>query len=680
VDAARRANAQRLLRPRSVAFIGGSVAPRALAICRDAGFTGPIYAVHPNRPEIEGVATVPRVGDLPSAPDAAFLAVPADATIRIAGELAAIGAGGAVCYAAGFAETGAVDAEQALVEAAGPMALLGPNCYGLINRIDDVSLWPVPYPGAAPDRGVALVLQSGNLGINITNAQRSLPIAFLVSVGNQAQLDVADAIDLLLDQPETTGIGVYLEGLRSVEAFSAAAARALAHDVPICVVKAGVSDLGTRLAQTHTSSLAGADELYDAAFHRLGVARAGTIPAMLETLKATTTLGPLRGRRVMVFTCSGGESALSADAAESAGLVLAQPSPPVAAALASALPSFASVANPLDYNTMLWGQEEALTAVFTTALGDPHDAALLVIDYPPRDSPHTIEIDHTVSALRRAATHAGVPAAVASTLPESFPQPARERALRAGVAPLQGLTDAFAALAGAAAWGERRRTPRVGIITGRPPRAGRLRDEWDAKHVLAELGLVIPAGRLVDAAAASDAADELGYPVCVKLCSAALPHKQTVGAVTLGLRSAGDVADAVTAMLSRVAPIAIRGVLVERMIGGVVAELVVGVKRDAAFGPVVVVGAGGSLVELIRDASVVLLPAVSEDIDEALGTLRIWQRIVAAGDAVAARDAVVRVAAFAHTNRDRLNGLDINPLMVLGAGDGVVVADALLDW
>jgi len=176
----------------SVAFVGGSIAAAALELCRDFGFGGPVRAVHPTRELVGGQRPVRSVGDLPEPPDAAFVAAPAEATIAIVEELAAIGAGGAICYAAGFAEAGRPELEQALRDAAGDrLALLGPNCYGLVDLVDGVSLWPAPFPHSRPQRGVALVLQSGNLGINLTMQQRGLDIGWVVTVGNQAGLDIA---------------------------------------------------------------------------------------------------------------------------------------------------------------------------------------------------------------------------------------------------------------------------------------------------------------------------------------------------------------------------------------------------------------------------------------------------------------------------------------------------------
>jgi acetate---CoA ligase (ADP-forming) len=204
-------NVRRLLRPRSVAFVGGSVAPNALAECLAAGFDGPVYAVDPTRAEVGGRAAYRTVRDLPEPPDAAFVAVNAAASVEVVRELATLGAGGAVVYAAGFAEAGSEEGrarEAALREAAGDLAVLGPNCYGIVDLVGGASLWPVPYPHERRTRGVAMVLQSGNLGINVSMSQRSLPLAFLASVGNQAVLDVPRVVDAYLEMEEVTAIGL----------------------------------------------------------------------------------------------------------------------------------------------------------------------------------------------------------------------------------------------------------------------------------------------------------------------------------------------------------------------------------------------------------------------------------------------------------------------------------------
>jgi acyl-CoA synthetase (NDP forming) len=665
---------RRLLRPRSVAFVGGEVARGAMAVSREAGFDGPTWYVHPSDPD-----AYRSVRELPAVPDAVFVAVNARATVDVVRELAELGTGGAACFAAGFSEAGTeegVALEQALREAAGEMPVLGPNCYGVIDRVGGGSIWPVPYPHGRVERGTAVILQSGNLGINVTMSQRSLPIAFVASVGNQAVLEIAELVDAYLELDEVTAIGVYLEALQDVPRFAAAATRALERGVPIAVCKAGTSELGRELALTHTASLAGSDELYDALFARHGVARARSIPELLEMLKALSALGPLPGSRVFVFTCSGAESALCADAAAAVGVDLPQPAPKTRAALADALPEFALVGNPLDYNSALWGKEEPLRRVFSTALRDPVDAVLLVIDYPLPGVAYATDVDSAIAALRDATRGAGIPAAVASVLPESLPATAREAMLADGIAPLQGLGEAVAALAACARLGERLRAGRPAMLApvGRPGSGMRVLLEHEAKALLSRAGVQVPNGRLVDPAEAPAAASALGFPVAVKLSSAGLAHKEAAGAVALGLDSEPAVAEAVAAMLARNAGVDLVGVLVECQISGGVCELLVGLRYDPSFGHVLVLGSGGRDVELIADARTLLLPAADDEVANALRRLRVTGRFER-GDLAAAVDAVLRIATLADATDWQLRELDVNPLLVLE--HGAVAVDAL---
>jgi acyl-CoA synthetase (NDP forming) len=649
-----------------------------MAVCESLGFSGPIYAVHPTRSEVEGRPAYPSVDALPEVPDAAFIAVNAATSVEIVRQLSDLGAGGAVLYAAGFSEAGTAAGtalEQQLREAAGELAVLGPNCYGLVDLVGDVSLWPVPFPQVRRERGVAMILQSGNLGINVTMSQRSLPLAFVASVGNQAALEIAELVDAYLDMDEVTGIGIYLEGLRDVPRFAAAAARALERGVPIAVCKAGRSELGQELAYTHTASLAGSDDLYRALFERYGVAACDSLPELLETLKALVTLDRIGGRRVFVFTCSGAEAALSADAAAASGLDLPQPRPERRDALTDVLPEHALVSNPLDYGNALWGQEEPLRRVFSTVLSDRVDAALLVIDYPLPGFAYEADVDAAIRALGDSAGAAGIPAAVTSVLPESVPPTAREAMLARGICPLQGLGDAFAALAACARLGERpgpAPAPYPAVVEPSTD-AGPI-GERAAKELLASYGVAVPEGRLVPVEEAAAAAQALGFPVAVKLASPELAHKAASGAVALGLRDSGEVAEAVEAMLARNPAARIDGVLVERMIEGAVCELLVGARHDPAFGHVLHVGSGGSLVELIADARPLLPPVERADVEAALGSLRIWPRLQSA-DARAAVDAALAVARVVEERGSDIVELEINPLLVLERG--AVAVDAL---
>ena len=693
--ARRRANLRRALSPRHIAFVGGRNLAEPVRQARAFGFAGPIWAVSPKLDEIAGINCLRSLQDLPEAPDAVFLAVPREATIEMTRELAALGAGGVIAYAAGFAELGGsgVELQRRLVEAAGDLALIGPNCYGMLNALDGVALWPSGHGLQRVGRGAAIVAQSGNVSLNVTMNLRSVPFAHVISMGNQACLDLSDFIAVLAEEPRVTAIALYIEGVTEVDTFAEAAAAALERGIPIVALKAGTSDLGSRLAVTHTSSLAGDDALYDALFHRLGIARAHSVPELLETVKLLSILPPPGGRRLAVFTCSGGDSLMVADAAAPLGIDLAQPSRARREALRRLLPDFATVSNPLDYNTSLWGDRAALVRCFSTMLEDPYDAALLVLDYPHEGISGRAECDISVDALVLAAQSAGVPAAVASTLPELIPAPARERMIEAGVAPLQGLPEALSALSAAIRHGERRDAARrAGFESLRLPKstpvAGPVATlhEAESKRRLAEFGLRVPVGRVVHRQQAGQAAAEIGFPVALKVLSPFLPHKSDAGGLELALRSEAQVEAALARMESRLASGGhgpIETVLVEEMVGDAVAELIVGVVRDGQLGLALVIGGGGILVELVRDTQRLLLPAAHEDIEDALGRLAAAKLLTGyrgrePGDLSAAVDAIAAIAGFAEAHRSTLVELDVNPLLVRPLGRGAIAADALV--
>src|SRR5215813_12866148 len=271
----RLANLRRVLKPRHVAFVGGKGLAGPIKGCLAGGFTGQIWPVHPSYPEIGGIACHPSIEALPEAPDAAYVAAPREATVGIVRALAKRGAGGCVCYAAGFAEVGPEGAalQRELVEAAGELALVGPISYGILNYIDGVTMFASGPGGTRTERGAAFVGQSGNIALTLTMNQRSVPFSYVISAGAQAVLSLADYVDGLADDPRVTAIGLYIEGLSDIPAFSRAAVEAIERGKPIVALKVGRSELGAKLAMSHTSSLAGSDQFYDTLFERLGIIR-----------------------------------------------------------------------------------------------------------------------------------------------------------------------------------------------------------------------------------------------------------------------------------------------------------------------------------------------------------------------------------------------------------------------
>ncbi|MFM7784602.1 MAG: CoA-binding protein, partial [Gammaproteobacteria bacterium] len=437
---------ERLLHPRSIAFVGGRECEIAIGRTRALGFTGTIHAVHPTREHLGGVPTLRSVDEIPEPVDAAFIAVKREPTIEVVRNLRLMGCGGAVIYASGFAETGDRALADALLAAADGMPLMGPNCYGFVNGLSRAALFPDEHGISPCERGVAIVTQSGNIGCNFTMTRRGLPLAGVFTLGNQADVDMARMVEALAADPRISAIGLHIEGLRDVAAFDRAAAFAASRGTPLVALKTGRSDQGARVALSHTSSLAGSDSLYDALFARRGIARVGTVSAFVETLKFLHAGGPLGGGRIVSMSCSGGEAALMADLATDRALSLAPFDERTREAVAATLSELVTVDNPLDYHTFIWGQPEKLAATFSAVLGGGFDTALLILDTPthPAMKPDSWLI--TARALVEAARRTGARAAVVSSLPEGMPLDLAEELLAAGIAPIIGMEDALIAI------------------------------------------------------------------------------------------------------------------------------------------------------------------------------------------------------------------------------------------
>ncbi|MEX6502431.1 acetate--CoA ligase family protein [Pseudomonas zhanjiangensis] len=689
-----RDNLKRLLAPRHLAFIGGRSMARALKRCAAGGFAGPLWLVNPQHAELEGVPCVASVAELPEGPDATFIATNKELTLQAVAELAAKGAGGAICYASGFAETGAEGEalQRRLLQAAGEMALLGPNCYGLLDYLHGAALWPVAHGGRQVDKGVAVLTQSGNFAYNLSMSDRSLPVAYMASVGNQAQLGVAELMDVLLDEPRVTAIGLHLEGLKNVPGFARAAHKALEKGIPLIALKTGVSQIGAELALSHTSSLAGSDALYDALFERLGVIRVSGPVSFMETLKAAACGKLPAGPSLTALACSGGDAGLIADYAERNDLPLLGLEDGQRAALAGVLPDYANITNPLDFTTAIWGDATALQAMLDNSLNSQADAALLVLDYPDQASGERPQCDLLLQLFCDALQHHGKSGLVTSAFPELLPASARDYLHARGVAALQGVEDGLAAWGRIAHYRQRREAllargeSALVPLCPRPLAAGeQLLDEWQAKQALGGFGLPLPRGCLSTPGQALQAAQDIGYPLVLKALSSALPHKTEVGGVALNLRNEAALQaalDDMRASLARYAPqVRFDQVLLEAMAPAPLAELIVGIKRENGFALALVLGAGGILVELLKDSRSLLLPTTDAAIREALLSLRSAPLLQGfrgrpAVDLEALVRAIRAVADYACEHAERLLELDVNPLLV--NAQGCVAVDALI--
>ena len=673
----------RLLKPRTLAVIGGRAAAQVIRQCRRLGYDGTLWAVHPARERLEGVATVPTVADLPDAPDAAFVGVNRVAAIGVVGALAARGAGGAVVYASGFREAGGdgIALTADLVAAAGDLPLIGPNCYGYLNYLDGVAVWPDEQAGKRVEGGVAIIAQSGNIAVNLTMIRRALPIAYVFTLGNQAVLGLGDLIDAMVDEPRVTAIGLYIEGLDDPDAFQRAVARARAAGKPVVAVKVGRSEAGRRQAMSHTASLVGGDEAMQAFFDRIGVARVASLTGLLEALTFLHVHGPLGGRRIVAVTSSGAEAALVADEGSRLGLDFPDFAPADRARIAATSHPLVTVANPFDHHTFDWGDRPRLAATFTEVMAADSDLALLVLDFPPADlcdpSNWLASMDAWMDAVR-ARPH---DTAIIASLPDCLPNPLAARLLADGIAPLSGIEDGLAAIAAAAAVGTFPAADpiRVPARPGEPAGAPVTVPADAARRLLAEAGVPFADWRVVASAAdAVAAADALGYPVALKAEGPGLEHKTECGALRLNLADGPAVAAAAADLLA-LAP----QLTVEAMVTDAVAELIVGARRDPVLGPHLVLGAGGVLVELLADSRVLLLPVRPAAVAQALDALKVGRLIAGwrgrpPADRAALIEVVLAAGRFVEAYGDRLASLDMNPLMARPSGATVV--DVLLQF
>ncbi|MEM7083866.1 MAG: acetate--CoA ligase family protein [Pseudomonadota bacterium] len=698
MNSTRHVDLTRLLRPRSIAVIGGAAGATVINKCRAIGYGGTIVAVHPTRPDLAGVPCVRSIEALRTPPDAVFLGVSGAQSIEAVGQLAHLGAGGAVCYASGFAEAGGDGeaAQQQLVQQAGAMPIVGPNCHGFLNFLDGVALWPDHFGGEQTASGPALLVQSGNIGINVTFQQRGLTFSYVVAMGNNAQLGVHDYIHALLDDDRVTAIGLHLEGISDLEQFTQAALRALAQGIPLVALKTGSSSLGAQMALSHTRSLARPDALIDTLFQRYGIARCQTLSEFLETLKFVS-FGVLKSERTSVndtrprlasMSCSGGEASHLADLAEPLDVRFPSLTNDTRDALQMVLGDRVHISNPLDYHTYSWGDYDTLSSAFSTLLRDPLECALLILDYPPPDSCEIESWKVAERALCAASDATDTRVVVVASLPENFPASARARLMELGVAPMQGLRECLTAIAHAAAVG-RAQQNHASLAPLAQPHVlvpGATLDEYESKQLLAAYGVPIPESREGSVRDAAEMARAVGFPVVIKALGESLAHKTELNAVRLNV-SSSEAARTQAAELSVIS----NRVLIESMVTDAVAELLVGVSADEAFGQVLVIGAGGVLVELLNDSVQLLLPVTKAQITEALHQLACYPLLTGyrgrpVGDIDAAVEAIAAIARFAVDHCDRLVELDVNPLMVRPRQDsassagGAVAVDALVRW
>ena len=702
-DTRRFTNAQidRLLRPKSVAVIGASDRHGALGATLlnnlvQYEFHGDIYPVNPKRDELQGLRVYKSVEELPEGIDCAVLAIPRPFVLDTVRGLAAKGCGAVVIYSAGFSEAGeegAKDqAELARIAQEAGMIVEGPNCLGCTNYIERVPLTFVETNMKTPPKGqraVGIASQSGALAavLATTLHPRECFVSTSVSTGNEAASGVEDYVEWLVDDPDTHVIAMYVETFRRPQAFIHAARRARDAGKPIVLLHPGKSDKAQESAATHTGAMAGNFKLMRAKLEREGVIFAETLEELADIATIAVTCPTLPGANMVVLGESGALRGLAFDIAEDIGLDLLHLDDENSPKLRAILPDFVPVSNPTDITAIGLSEPHIYTDLLTALLEDERVGSVVasIIQSDPITSKIKFPAIQKVldgASFDKPLVFAGVDEG--ATVPTEYIEGLRD----VGIPWFPSTERAYRAIARLADLAKRDLSDRSGdpvSLAGLDDHAGVV-PEYQAKKLLTPIGIPFPESTFAptadDAAAAADA---IGYPVVMKAQAAALGHKSDAGGVILNLTSADEVREAFGRMVDNVAKydssIALDGVLVEKM-GRMGTEMIVGAKHDREWGPVVLAGFGGVTAEILKDVKLFTPDLGVEQVKEGLLSLKQapiltgWRGAPALDvDALAAL--IVDIGRVM-TGNPRIREIDLNPVIVHPAGEGVVALDALM--
>ncbi len=666
----------RLFSPKSVAVVGGGVWCRSvIEQLIKIGYKGTIFPVHPFKEEILGIKSFKDLEDIPAIIDATFIGVNRNITIEVVKQLNSLNAGGAVCFASGFLEAegdkqGSGELQKSLIEAAADMPILGPNCYGFINYLDHAALWPDQHGGTTVDKGVAILTQSSNIAINITMQTRGLPISYIMSVGNQASVGFSEIGMYLVSDPRVTALGLHIEGIGDLKAFEELTTKARKLGKPIVALKVGKSAEARRAAQSHTASLAGDEQSAKSLFKRLGIAEVDRLEVLIDTLKIFHSYGPLSSKNVRSLSCSGGEASLVSDLAQAYGIQFPKLEKENISELRSVLGEMVALSNPLDYHTYIWGDINAMASTFIAMMRQHNGITIIIVDFPREDNCDPSAWNCVITAAKMAKKSENKPLALVSSLSENIPEHISFELLESNIITLHGLDTALAAIS-VSSINQTVVNPKP-IFLSNPTGKSILVDEYDAKKSLEKYGLKLPETEKCLQSDAHLVSDQIGYPVVIKALGSA--HKSELGEVFLNLENKKSVKEALR-------KISKKHVIVEKMIGDAVVELLVGIVHDPAHGMLLTVGAGGVLTEILSDTSSILLPSSKSEVLDCFNQLKISK--IAKGyrgalgvDINQIIDAIMKIQDFVLDNRDKLFEIEINPLIVTTSE--VIVADALI--
>ncbi|WP_313369927.1 acetate--CoA ligase family protein [Achromobacter animicus] len=682
-----------------IAVIGASdevtkIGGRPVHMLIKHGYRGAVYPINPKGGTIQGLPAYTSVKDTPTAPELAILAVPAAATPAALRDCAARGVKAAIVLSAGFTEAGpqgaALQTELVAIAREHGMRVLGPNCLGTVNVAERlIGSFSIALEENMPPVGhVGIVSQSGNVGSHTMQsvARRGMGVSRFIATGNEADVDAADGIAALAEDPDTRIILCCMETCRDAGKLIAALRLARDQGKPVIILKIGSTEKGQAAAASHTGALTGSDAVIDAVFRRHGVLRVRSVEALIDIGHAASLLMPDRlpaNDAVTLVAASGGFGIMMADAMSEAGLALPALAPDTQRRILEAVPT-ASTGNPVDASAQMSSRPDILLKMLTALLDDPSASSLALF------------MSLSLYNTRLRGIYLEALAQVRASHPDRLlmvisqgPADAVEQINALGIPVFSSIDAAATGLAGLVKLGKLRAATHAdtALPAAEPVDPAVFRNEFHAKQALGQAGIDVPREIIArDADDAVRAAEAIGYPVVLKIASEDVAHKTEAGGVLLSVVGAQAVRDGHARILANVARHApgarIDGVLVAPMVAGGT-ELIAGVSQDPVFGPIVMVGMGGIYAEVLKDVAVQAAPVTEDEAAEMIRSLKMFAILDGArgqpkADIAAAARSVARLSEFAFRHRDDVSEIDMNPILVRPQGQGVVVLDALM--
>ena len=681
-------NLSRLLQPNTVALFGGRWAENVAYQIKDSNFSGEVWPVNPNRKSIAGYRCYKTTDELPGPIDAAFIGVNKHKTIEILRELKKVGCGGATCFASGFSETGTLGAElqKKMTEVAEDMPFLGPNCYGYLNYLDQAYIWPDQHGGIPLESGVAIIAQSSNIAINLTMQSRSTPIAYVLTSGNQAQLDISDLGLAMIEDSRVTAIGFYIEGIKDLRKFEEMSLSALKANKPIIALKTGKTTSSKSQSFSHTASITGNSDISKAFLERLGIVEVHDLDIFLESLKILHLVGRIKSPSVISVSCSGGEASLVSDFSMQTSLKFPKFPAEKSRQISNILGDVVRISNPLDYHTFIWGDTERMKKLFTTICEGTRNLIIFVLDIPRTDRCNQEGFQCGLEAIIEAKNATKANIIVISSLSESMTESLASKFINHGITPLCGLKIGLESIEislKSSFLMKKVQIRPVLISEESSPKRSRLQlMEFEAKSLLKNNGVPVPRSLLIDVTAVKENKSlikRFNFPLVLK--GVGVGHKTESGLVILNIRSLDDLLVRVHEVKNQTSQI-----LIEEMLEPNIMELLVGITKDETGLFAMTLSPGGILSELHAQISnnkkILILPIDERMVEDSLKSLPLsplfdGYRGLLKANLQKTIEVIMKISSLIENPLHDISELEINPLII--TNKNAYAADALIE-